>query len=153
MWIAQAHRELSAEVPAPPTDVRGFYVDLRNMALVHPLVVSVRCTEHRTDQTGEYRDYRVRDRIPVGPLAMSVVYHAEVLVTPDGLVRTEARQFPHVRLSGTVAFDATSTGTLITERIDISAPRPLAAFTVSRAVQAHTSMLARIAGYFEQGQA
>ena len=40
-WIARADRTLSEEIPAPPDQVRDFYVDLDNIKVVHPLVVSV----------------------------------------------------------------------------------------------------------------
>jgi hypothetical protein len=40
-WIAHADRTLSEEIPAPPDQVRDFYVDLDSIKVVHPLVVSV----------------------------------------------------------------------------------------------------------------
>jgi len=40
-WIAHAERTLTQEVPAPPDQVHDFYVDLDNIKLVHPLIVSV----------------------------------------------------------------------------------------------------------------
>ena len=43
-WIAHAETELSEDVPAPPEEVRAFYVDLDNIKLVHPLIVSVQTT-------------------------------------------------------------------------------------------------------------
>ncbi|MEZ0050127.1 hypothetical protein ABIA30_001117 [Mycobacterium sp. MAA66] len=149
MWIVQTRRRLTAEVPAPPALVRDFYTDLHNMTLVHPLVVSVDRVHRRSDAAGDFSDYLVRDRIPIGPLNLSVTYRASILVDPKGFVYTEARQFPQVKLSGAVTFDPSATGTTITENIDISAPRPLAAFTVGQAVKAHTAMLAAIGCHFE----
>lgn len=144
MWIVQTHRRLSAEVPAPPDRVREFYADLHNMTRVHPLVTSVRCVAQRDDPAGVCRDYRIQDAIPLGPLTLSVRYRACVTITPDGVVHTEARQFPKVRLSGTVTFTPSDTGTTITEDIMISVPRPLSAFTVEQAVKAHTTTLTQI---------
>lgn len=40
-WIAHAERTLVEHVPAPSEAVRNFYVDLDNIKLVHPLIVSV----------------------------------------------------------------------------------------------------------------
>ena len=37
-WVARAERTLSEDVPAPPEDVRDFYVDLDNIKRVHPLI-------------------------------------------------------------------------------------------------------------------
>ncbi len=148
-WIASADRTLSEEIPASPDQVRDFYVDLDNIKVVHPLVVSVQ-TISRSDSAAGYRQtYRVRDRIPLGPLALRISYWASVEVPVDGDVITEARQFPWVRLNGIVAFEPIASGTRLTERLQIAAPRPLAAMTQREAVDAHTAMLAGIRRHFE----
>ena len=46
LWIAHAERTISDEIPAPPDEVRDFYVDLDNIKDLHPLVVSVQLLEH-----------------------------------------------------------------------------------------------------------
>ncbi|MBN9635679.1 MAG: SRPBCC family protein [Actinobacteria bacterium] len=148
MWLSRSRFELREEVPAAPGDARTFYADLANMKLVHPLVVAVDCLVDRQDAQGRRRDYRVRDRIPFGPLALAVSYRATVLIAPDGVVHTEARQSPRVRLRGTVAFAASGAGTVVTETVDIAAPRPLIAFTAAQAEKAHAAMLAAIRRHF-----
>ena len=150
MWMCRARFELSREVPGTPDDVRTFYTDLANMKLVYPLVVAVELVGDRHDSQGHHRDYRVRDRIPFGPLTLAVTYNATVLVAPDGVVHTEARQFPKVRLRGRVTFAPTGAGTTVTETVDIAAPRLIAAFTASQAEKAHTEMLAAIRRHFEK---
>jgi len=149
-WIASAERAVAAVVPAPPEEVRAFYVDLDNIKLVHPLVVSVQSVARAQTADGYTQTYRVRDRIPLGPLAMGIVYTARLDVPVLGDVRTEARQFPRVELDGVVSFDAESDGTRVTERLVIRAPRPLAATTVRHAVAAHAEMLAGIRRHFER---
>ncbi len=150
MWISRSRFQLSEEVPGAPDAVRAFYTDLGNMTLVHPLVVAVDCLDDRQDARGHHRDYRVRDRIPLGPLNLAVAYRATVLIAPDGVVHTEARQFPSVRLNGTVTFVPAGPGTTVTESVDIEAPRPLASFTADRAEKAHAEMLAAIRRQFEK---
>ena len=66
-----------------------------------------------------------------------------------GDVSSEARQFPRVRLSSTVAFEPAASGTRVVERIRIEAPWPLASVTARKAVEAHTEMLAGIRRRFE----
>ncbi len=149
-WIDRAERTLSEQIPAPPDDVRAFYVDLRNIIRVHPLVVSVTPSERTDSGDGYTQGYRVRDRIPLGPLTMAVGYTARVTVPVHGDVQTEARQFPRVRLIGSVSFEPTGDGTRLTERLLISAPRPLAAFTVREAVKAHQAMLVGIREHFDR---
>ncbi|MDT5317683.1 MAG: hypothetical protein QOD88_205 [Mycobacterium sp.] len=140
---------MSEDIPAPPDRVRDFYVDLDNIKVVHPLVVSVQ-TISRSDSAAGYRQtYRVRDRIPLGPLSLRITYWASVEVPVDGDVITEARQFPRVRLNGIVAFEPIASGTRLIERLRIAAPRLLASMTQREAVDAHVAMLAGIRSHFE----
>ncbi|MDP7723354.1 SRPBCC family protein [Mycobacterium sp. TY814] len=148
-WIARAERTLTEQVPAPPDQVRDYYVDLDNIRLVHPLIVSVELLS-RTETPDGYRvSYEVVDRIPLGPVAMKVTYRARLYVPVSGDVQTEADQSPGVRLRATVGFEPIDGGTRVTERIRFAAPRPLAAFTVREAVKAHAKMLYGIRHHFE----
>lgn len=148
IWIGQARRSVSGEVPAPPARVRAFYVDLDNISEVHPLVQWVRSTSRVELDDGYRQDYQVRDRIPFGPLALPITYRATVVVPTAGPVTAQARQFPQVKLDSQVVFAPTEAGTRITEKLTISAPRPLLAITVGQAVAAHTTMLADIGKLF-----
>ncbi|MGW0160899.1 SRPBCC family protein [Mycobacterium sp. NPDC003323] len=142
-------RALTDVIPAAPTVVRAFYIDLDNLRTLHPLIVAVRRTA-RTVGTGEtVTRYRVRDRIPFGRIDLPVSYTATLRVPAGGDVLTEARQFPRVRLHGRVSFDDVDGGTRLTERLTISAPAPLRGATVRQAVAAHTEMLARMRRHFE----
>lgn len=147
--ITRTHRLLSEDICAPAADVRAFYVDLGNLPKVHPLVVEVRSTDRRPDGRGYQQDYRITDRIWLGPFVIRTVYRVRLIVPQTGDVSAHARQFPHVRLRTTVGFTPTDSGTRLTERISIEAPRPLAAFTVRAAVAAHREMLAGIRRRFE----
>jgi len=147
-WTVRAERTVSEDIPGPPEDVRAFYVDLRNIISIHPLVVSVTPADPIPNDDGYAQCYRIRDRIPVGPFSISVGYSARVEVPLVGDVYTEARQFPRIRLDGIVSFDADGGGTRLTERLIITAPRPVAAFTVREAGKAHQAMLLGIQAYF-----
>ncbi|OBG70192.1 polyketide cyclase / dehydrase and lipid transport [Mycobacterium sp. E3298] len=150
-WVAHSEHTLTEEVPAPPGEVRDFYVDLNNIKLVHPLIVSVEMLSRSETPAGVALSYRVRDRIPLGPFTMTITYRARLQVPEEGDVLTEADQSPGVRLRGRVSFEPTASGTRVTERIRIAAPRPLAAMTAREAVQAHIAMLAGIRRRFETG--
>jgi hypothetical protein len=150
-WVAHAERTLSEEVAAPPDDVRDFYVDLDNIKLVHPLIVSVQATSRSETPDGYLQSYRVVDRIPLGPFTLRITYRARLHVGADGDVLTEADQSPGVHLRGKVSFAPIDGGTRITERIRIAAPRPLAPMTTREAVKAHIEMLAGIRRHFESG--
>jgi hypothetical protein len=148
-WVARAERTVSEEIPAPPDEVRDFYVDLDNIKRVHPLVVAVRATGRQQTPDGYLQSYRVQDRIPLGPLHLRISYVARLHVSDVGDVTAEARQFPRVRLRTTVSFEPIDAGTRITERMCIHAPRALAPMTVREAVKAHTAMLAGMRRCFE----
>ena len=147
--VARAQRTVSEQIPAPPHEVRDFYVDLDNIKKVHPLVVAVRRTGREETVDGYVQSYRVRDRIPLGPLNLRISYVARLHVPNAGDVTAEAFQFPRVRLRTTVTFEPIDTGTRITEHIRIDAPRPLAAMTTREAVTAHAAMLAGMRRCFE----
>jgi Polyketide cyclase / dehydrase and lipid transport len=149
-WITRVERTLTEDVPGRPEDVRAFYADLDNLTLVHPLVVSVRTVDKSATADGYEQTYQVTDRIPVGPLRLRATYAAHLQVPSTGAISTDARQFPRVRLRGTVSFTPTGSGTRITERIGIEAPRPLLGLTVRKAVEAHTEMLAAIRRQFAE---
>ncbi len=147
-WIAETERLVSEQVPAAPEEVRAFYVNLDNLKLLHPFLVSVR-TLDRTDTTDGYtQTYRIRENIPLLGLRLPIRFRARLTVPRTGDVITESRQFPRVRLHTVVSFEPAETGTLLTERIRFSAPRPLAGITVTEGFTAHREMLAGIAAHF-----
>ena len=148
-WITHSAHTLTEEIPAAPDVVRDFYVDLDNIKVVHPLVVSVQTISCDESADGYVQTYRVRDRIPLGVFALRISYWARVEVPVRGDVITEARQFPRVRLNGVVTFEPIDSGTRLTERLRIAAPRPLAAMTQREAVNAHTAMLSGIRSHFQ----
>jgi hypothetical protein len=149
-WITTVERTLAEDVPGRPDDVRAFYADLDNITLVHPFVVAVRTIDRSDTADGYEQTYRVTDRIPVGPWRLRATYVAHLHVPRTGDISTDARQFPRVRLRGIVSFTPTGSGTHVTERIGIEAPRPLLRLTVRKAVEAHTEMLAGIRRQFSQ---
>src|SRR6201992_211859 len=151
LWTAHSDHALSEDVPAPPDAVRDFYVDLDNIKLVHPLIVSVEATSRTQEADGYRQSYSVVDRIPLGPFTMQITYQARLYVpaSVEQPVLTEADQSPGVRLRATVSFEAIDAGTRVTERIRFAAPRPLAAITTREAVKAHITMLAGIRRHFE----
>lgn len=148
-WVAHAEHTLTEEVPASPGEVRDFYVDLDNIKLVHPLIVSVETLSRSETPDGFVHSYRVRDRIPLGPFTIKITYRARLQVPAAGDVLTEADQAPGVHLRGTVSFEPIAAGTRVTERIRIAAPRLLAPMTTRKAVKAHIAMLAGIRRHFE----
>ncbi|HET9892230.1 MAG TPA: SRPBCC family protein [Mycobacterium sp.] len=151
-WTVHAERTLSEHVPAPPDAVRDFYVDLDNIKLVHPLIVSVETLSRGETPEGYQHTYRVVDRIPLGPLTIRTSYQARLRVPARGDVLTEADQSPGVRLRGRVSFEPVDGGTQVTERIGITAPRLLAGVTIREGVKAHVKMLAGIRSHFESGR-
>ena len=147
-WIRSAERTVTDTVPASPAEVRAFYVDLDNLKLLHPFLVSVHSLG-RVDGPGGYtQTYRIRENVPLRGLTLPIRFEAELTVPTDGDVVAESRQFPQVRLRTVTAFEPHAAGTFVTERIHFEAPRPLAGFTIQQGCKAHQEMLAGIARHF-----
>jgi len=152
-WYVHTERTMTDDVPAPPEQVRDFYIDLNNIRLVHPLIVSVELVSSSQSGDGFDRTYRVVDRVPVGPFTMTITYRARLWVpVAGGDVLTEADQPPGVRLRGVVSFEPIPAGTRVTERVRFSAPRPLSRVTIREGVKAHVEMLAGIRRHFETSE-
>ncbi len=147
--LRKTEHTLSQEVPAAPSQVRAFYADLQNIRLVHPLIVAVRPQARLETTDGYTQAYRITDRIPLGKMVVRISYRARIHVPTHGEVITEARQFPGVRLHGTVAFERFDAGTRVVERLCITAPRPLARLTIRQALDAHVAMLSAICRHFQ----
>lgn len=147
-WTSRTERTVSARIPAEPARVRAFYVDLDNMRTVHPLVRSVHTLRRDERADGYTQTYAVVDRVPFGRLGLPIRYTARLTVPSAGDVIADVRQFPRVRLHTVVSFEPCDGATLLTERMRIEAPRPLAGITVRQAVDAHRQLLARIAAQF-----
>lgn len=119
------------------------------MTLVHPLVVSVRCTGRTETPDGYAQTYRIKDHLPLGRLTLPISYAVSLWVPRAGEVTAEVRQSPAVRLRTPVTFEPVAGGTRVTERIRITAPRPLASLTATQATAAHVTMLSAIGRYFD----
>ena len=131
--------------------MRDFYVDLDNIKDIASAggVGAALLEQHQTGK-GYQKTYRVHDRIPLGPLSMPISYWARVEVPQHGDVITEARQFPRVRLNGTVTFPADRFGHPVDRTAEHrSAPAACRNGTEREAVNAHVAMLAGIRGHFE----
>lgn len=133
-------------VPAPPEVVRAFYVDLDNLTLLHPFLVSVRMVSRNANGK---RIYRVRENIPIGPVKLPIRFVAELDVPDTGDVVAVSRQFPRVVLRTVTSFDAEGAGTHVVERIRFAAPRPLAGKVVREGCRAHAEMLAAMRRHFQ----
>jgi hypothetical protein len=147
-WTVRTERTITADVPATPAEVRAFYVDLDSLKVVHPLIVSVTELSRVEEADGYRQTSKVVDVVRWGPIRMRISYTTRLHVPVAGDVHTEADQSPGVRLRGVVSFEAIDGGTLVTERIRIAAPRPLAGYTAREAVKAHEAMLAGIRAHF-----
>ncbi len=70
-WWRAAERTVSEEIPAPPDEVRDFYVDLDNIKQVHPLVVAVRRTDRQQTANRHVQSYRRPGPNSVGAVAVT----------------------------------------------------------------------------------
>lgn len=147
--MGEAERVVSDVVPAPPEVVRAFYVDLDNLTLLHPFLVSVRTVSRSAKPSGYQQTYLIRENIPVGPIQLPIRFVAELDVPDTGDVVALSRQFPRIVLRTVTSFESDGAQTNIVERIRFTAPRPLAAKVVREGCRAHAEMLAGMRKHFQ----
>jgi hypothetical protein len=152
MVTATAHLVVTGTVPGSPGPVRAWWCDIANLASVHPLIVGVRQVGQAVSDDGTtVTDYRVTDRMAIGALRMRFTYRVRVSAPKEGPLRTEARQFPLIRLRSEISFVPAEGGTVVQERLTVHAPRPLLRFVTREAERAHSRMYTAMGRLFTDG--
>jgi hypothetical protein len=141
--------EVSVVVPAPPDRVRDFLADLRESIRIHPLIVRVDRLGERMPGIGRYR---IRDRMRMGPMTIAFSYLVETTRTPEGDIVSDAYQFPRIHLHNVTSCTPVDDGTLVHERVTITAPRLLVATVRREGARAHRTMLDNLAAVLAEDQ-
>jgi carbon monoxide dehydrogenase subunit G len=136
------------ELLVPRDRVRSFLCDLHNHRDLHPLIVSVEDLASDPARPSARR-YHITDRVPLGPVGMTIVYTAAVEALDDALVRGEAWQSPGIHLTTEYELTEMDGGTRLVERVRVEAPWLLRRFTIRKAREAHRAMLDRMKALLE----
>jgi hypothetical protein len=128
--------------------LHAFLCDLRNYVPLHPLIESIEEIS-RGDESTAARHYRVVDRIPLGPLRLRTVYTAALEPIGEYEVHGHAWQSPGIRLHTVYGLEDIESGTKLSERVSIDAPRMLRRFVVSQARRSHEETLRKLKALLE----
>jgi hypothetical protein len=132
--------QVTTRCPAPVA--AAVLADITHQVQVHPLIESV---DQVAAPPGVLRGYRVTDRVRLGPIALRVVYQADLLSASDHEIVSVARQRPGIVVRNrTTLSDRADGGTDVTVEITVSAPWPLFGFTLGQARRAHAEVARRL---------
>lgn len=148
--MAQAQFDQSVTIAAPPERILALIAAISELGTYHPLIVGVVEDPPDTSAFGTpRRNYRVTDRLPVGPFRTRFTYRATVTTTPDGRLYTEAFQSPGVHLITWYECAATGEATRLMEHCTVQAARLLLGFVRRQAQAAHGVMLQQMQAHLE----
>lgn len=136
------------ELLVPRDRVRGFLCDLHNHRDLHPLIVAVEDLAADPARPGARR-YRITDRVPLGPVGLTIAYTAAIEVLDDARVRAEAWQSPGIHLTTEYELTERDGGTRLVERVQVDAPWLLRRLTIRKAREAHRTTLDRMKALLE----
>ncbi|WIG60775.1 MAG: hypothetical protein OJF49_003523 [Ktedonobacterales bacterium] len=121
---------------------------------LHPMIVAVRLLDTMsTADGGIRRDYRITDRMRLGPFTTRFTYRASITAAPNGRLDGEAFQFPRIHLHVTTICQPEGDGTRVAEEVKIDAPRLLMRTVYTQAQAAHKQLLANLKTLLESAPA
>jgi hypothetical protein len=136
------------EIRVPRAELHAFLCDLHNLLPLHPLIQSIEEIP-ATAERPRACHYRVVDRVALGPLRLRATYTAALEPVSADEVHGDAWQFPAIHVRTLYALAETATGTHVTERVWIEAPRLLKRFVVQQANRAHEATLVKMKAQLE----
>ena len=117
--------------------MREFLANLSIHDQIHTLIVRV---EEITPPGVAFRRYRITDRVPVGIFILKVVYEADIYISTDGNIISEARQSPGIVSNYITQCLPSNGGTRVVETVTIISPRGLLNFVTRQAKKSRQQM-------------
>jgi hypothetical protein len=143
--MAQTAFDQQLTIAAPAAAIRERIAAIDQIGQFHPLIISVAEIAPDVSAFGTpRRNYRVTDRMPLGPLRLRFTYLATATSPDDTSLHCEAFQSPGVHLVITYRFVPDGTATRVEEHCAITAPRLLLGTVRRQAQAAHRATLAHI---------
>ncbi|MCA9699831.1 MAG: SRPBCC family protein [Myxococcales bacterium] len=115
---------------------------------LHPLIqrVDIVASGAGPGPGQRYFDLEILDRVPLlGPLALPVRYRTHMICDPsDHSFHMRATCPPRLVTEVRWSLQAVEGGTLLRERVELSAPAPLVAFSIRASRESHEAMFAAL---------
>lgn len=139
--MAQTSFEHNIFILTHPEKVQAFLRTLDKHKQIHPLIVDIRHTNtHTTSEGATIRHYIIKDRMKLGPLLLTFSYRVQMSVNAQGLIVSDAYQFPAIFLHNTMCCLPEGSGTRLKEHVEITAPRLLVKTVYKQALSSHKQM-------------
>lgn len=140
---------VDVHIDSPKERVGRFISDFANYGKIHPLIKAIHSSPPRPGArltpADDRRWYKVTDRLPIGPIAVSFTYDVAMAAAGPLALLFEAWQWPQIHLRNRTAWrDAESGGTYLCEEVTVQAPRLLLSFVARTAEQAHRRAFAAL---------
>lgn len=151
--MAFATFEQDVFIAATPEIVCGFLAEMNNRSELHPFILEVQHIKTTTTPEGIKVDYFcIRDRMKVGPFTIDFTYRANMRINAPGEFDSDAYQSPGIHIHNVTTCQAEGSGSLLKERLGITAPRPLMKTTYAATVSSHKLMIASLKKLAEDAQ-
>lgn len=149
--MAQAFFEQDIFIAVSPTIVRKFLETLNEHTKIHPLIIRIQQMESTNAADGLKVDhYRVRDRMKQGPFTLQFTYRVDMSIHTNGEIISDAYQSPGIHLHNVTSCEEENDGTLLRERVEITAPYLLIKTVQQQGLQSHKEMFVRLKQLLEQ---
>ena len=129
--------DLSTTVPASPSAVTEFLLDLNRHHGLHPFLVRAEVVAEGVSAEGEWREWRVLERPRLGPLRYPISFRARLTRTGEGSFHSEVQAAPGCTISATTDAVPVTGGSRVTEQAVVRAPRLLLGYMAGQAEVAH----------------
>jgi hypothetical protein len=146
--VATRTFQLTTIVPAAPTAVIDFMVDLTRHHGLHPFVVSATVVESGKDDGVAWQDWRVVERPRLGPLRYTIRFPARMERRSPTSMRGTVVAAPGCTLVTLTEARSVSGETVLTESTTVSAPAVLVGYMTSQARIAHARTFRLLPGEF-----
>lgn len=143
--------ELSTTVPLEPAAAIDFLLDLGHHHGLHPLLVSADVVHRGTGPTGEWADWEVVERVPLGPFGWPLRFGARMVRTERHVMEAHVRAAPGCLLRTTTSAEPSGAGSLLRETTVVTAPRPVLGFMTEQARAAHARTYERLPAHLARG--
>jgi hypothetical protein len=143
--MSQTSFEQDIFINAIPEKVNAFLSTLENHIQIHPFIVSIRHIQTQTASDGSsVKHYVIRDRMKQGPFTITFSYQVETSTISQGVVVSDAHQFPAIYLHNTTMCIPEGDGTRVKERVEITAPYLMINTVYTQALASHKDMFKKL---------
>jgi hypothetical protein len=140
--------ELTTTIPAKPSEVIDFMVDLTRHHGMHPFVVRAEIIDSGTDGNGSWEQWRVVERPRLGPIRYTIRFPAKMTRTSETSMVGDVKAAPGCTLVTTTTARLVDGLTRLAESTTVTAPLLLVGYMTSQAHVAHARTFSLLPSQF-----